>query len=57
MNHYEIAPFDAPARASAVINAFFQAKYGMFSCFDSERRPGGLSFDPNLVAYWERNPK
>lgn len=23
MDHYEIAPFEAPARASAVINAFF----------------------------------
>jgi len=32
MDHYDIPIFEAPDKAKQSINAFFQAKYGMFYC-------------------------
>ena len=32
MEHYDIPLFQAPEKAKISINAFFQAKYGMFYC-------------------------
>ena len=57
IDHYDIPPFEAPAGAQSTINAFFQAKYGMFYCYDSFIKMGLIEYDPTLISAWERNPK
>ena len=38
MDHYEIPAFETPnSSADTAINAFFQAKYGMFYCKDGSK--------------------
>ena len=39
------------------LNAFFQAKYGMFYCYDNNKLYGLIDYDPTLIQRWERNPK
>jgi lantibiotic modifying enzyme len=55
MDHYDIPPFEAPERGRMTINAFFQAKYGMFYCYDNNKRYGLIDYDPSLIITWERN--
>lgn len=57
MDHYDIPPFEAPDSASRPINAFFQAKYGMFYCYDNNKRYGLIDYDPSLIAQWEKNSR
>ena len=60
---YEIKPtYDTLAKCFNykelnILNAFFQAKYGMFTCYDSIFSFGGIDFDPELIHYWERSSK
>ena len=54
MDHYEISAFDGPDKGSMTYNAFFQAKYGMFYCYDNNKRYGLIDYDPTLIQYWER---
>ncbi len=56
MDHYDVPPFEAPASAQTSLNKFFQAKYGLFYCYDSDKLYGIVKYDPMLIAYWERNP-
>jgi hypothetical protein len=57
MDHYDIPVFESPYASFYTVNYFFQAKYGMFTCIDSETRPGLIKYDPGLISYWERNPE
>lgn len=54
MENYELPIFVNVGRSRESINAFFQAKYGLFTCFDSIYHFGAIDFDPELIAYWER---
>lgn len=49
MDHYDIPPFQGPERASKALNAFFQAKYGMFYCYDNNKLYGLIDYDPTLI--------
>ena len=42
MDQYKIEPFITPTGAEDSINRFFQSKYGLFTCQDSEDRYGSL---------------
>jgi len=54
--NYEVPLFEAPTKKSqSAINSFYQAKYSMFTCFDSISYIGTFDIDPALVAYWEPN--
>ncbi len=57
MNHYDIPPFNGPNRASMTLNAFFQAKYGMFYCYDNNKLYGLIDYDPALIEKWERTQR
>ena len=53
--HYEVPLFEAPTAASTkAINSFYQAKYMMFTCFDSVNYVGDIDIEPTLISYWER---
>ena len=49
MEQYKIDPFTVPTGAEESINQFFQSKYGLFTCQDSEDNYGGLIIDPLLL--------
>ncbi len=49
MDHYDIPSFQGPERASKALNAFFQAKYGMFYCYDNNKLYGLIDYDPSLI--------
>ncbi|CDW91177.1 UNKNOWN [Stylonychia lemnae] len=57
MDQYEIPLFQNIGNSRESINAFFQAKYGMFTCIDSTYNVGQIDFDPELVIFWERQRK
>eukprot|EP00347_Sterkiella_histriomuscorum_P004744 403359274 len=57
MEHYNIPAYCCPEKASMTMNAFFQAKYGMFYCYDNNKRYGLIDFDPELINRWERSSK
>ena len=57
MEHYDLPIFVNIGRSREATNAFFQAKYGFFTCFDSVYHLGVIDFDPELVAHWERQKK
>lgn len=42
-----------PRGAERAINRFFQARYGLFTCQDSQDNYGGISVDPLLIRKWE----
>ena len=56
-DQYKIDPFVVPTGAEEAINRFFQAKYGLFTCQDSEDNYGGISIDPLLIKKWEVNER
>ena len=57
MDHYDIPSFDGPPSAQKAVNAFFQAKYGMFYCHDQSKKFGLVEYYPSLVQHLERNPR
>lgn len=57
MDQYDLPIFVSTPRGKDAINAFFQAKYGMFTCYDSVHHIGRVEYDPELITYWERQPK
>ena len=57
MNHYDVPAFQGPAQAEMTLNAFFQAKYGIFYCYDNNKLYGLIDYDPSLIQKWERNDK
>ncbi|CDW75006.1 UNKNOWN [Stylonychia lemnae] len=57
MLHYNIQPFQAPQKAQTTLNAFFQAKYGMFYCYDNNKNYGMIDYDPELIQRWEKTPR
>ena len=57
MDQYKIDPFVVPIGAEESINRFFQSKYGLFTCQDSEDRYGSLQMDPLLIQKWEQSDK
>lgn len=58
MKHYEVPIFEPPtAKSTRIINSFYQAKYGLFTCYDSVNYIGLIDIDPSLVTYWERSPE
>lgn len=54
MDNYDLPLFVNIARSRECTNVFFQAKYGMFTCYDSNYRLGRVDFDPDFITYWER---
>ncbi len=54
MEHFNLPIFVNIGRSEEVVNAFFQAKYGFFTCFDSAYSIGRVNFDIELITYWER---
>ncbi|CDW84451.1 UNKNOWN [Stylonychia lemnae] len=57
MDHYDIPLFEAPDKAKIAINAFFQAKYGMFYCKNNAKRNMYPDYQPFLIMNFEKNPK
>ena len=57
MDQYKIDPFVVPNGAEEAVNRYFQAKYGLFTCQDSEDRYGNMQIDPLLIQKWEVNEK
>ena len=55
MDQYKIDPFTVPRGAEGVINRFFQSKYGLFTCQDSEEKYGDYAMDPILFQKWEHS--
>eukprot|EP00347_Sterkiella_histriomuscorum_P012615 403367889 len=57
MEHYDIPVFDAPENARTSINAFFQAKYGMFYCQDNSKRDIYPDYSPTIIQMFEKSQK
>eukprot|EP00347_Sterkiella_histriomuscorum_P004491 403360262 len=57
MDHYELPMFVNIGKSKESTNAFFQAKYGMFTCYESNEHFGRVDFDPEFIIYWERQRK
>jgi hypothetical protein len=55
MDQYKIDPFVVPLGAEESINRFFQSRYGLFTCQDSQDRYGQIAIDPLLFQKWEGN--
>lgn len=55
MDQYHISPMVVPKGAKSSINKFLQAKYGLFTCQESQDMFGELSIDPLLYYKWESN--
>lgn len=55
MDQYKIDPFVYPKGAEESMNRYFQSKYGLFTCQDSQERFGEVEIDPLLIQKWEGN--
>jgi hypothetical protein len=57
MDHYELPMYYSIGNSKELLNSFFQAKYGLFTCYDSVHHNGRVNYDPELIEYWERKRK
>jgi hypothetical protein len=55
MDHYDFPLHDSPKGMESNINAFYQAKFGMFTCHDTLARIGGVRYAEDLIEYWVKS--
>jgi len=49
IEHYDFPLYTPINGLRKGINAFYQAKYGLFTCLDSQRRMGDIPFDEDII--------
>jgi len=52
--YYDFPIFNTPKGLDKALNTFYQAKYGMFTCYDLNHCHGKVRYETDLINYWNR---
>ena len=55
MEHYDFPLYHSPPGLESHLNAFYQSKYGMFTCFDTKDNIGKVRYNVEFINHWQRN--